>query len=168
MKKRSPEARFFEEAVSLLSRKHKTVTFAESCTGGLLAAALTEVPGASEVFPGSFVTYAEAVKQQYLGVTEMTLKDHGVVSAPCAMEMAKGARAATGADIAMSVTGVAGPGGGTDMTPVGLIFIGVSSPRGTRAYRFRFCGSGKNVRQINRQAALSAAGFLLLSEAKFI
>ena len=166
MKKRSPEERFFEEAVLLLSRKKKTVTFAESCTGGLLAAALTEAPGASEVFRGSLVTYAEAVKHQYLGVTEETLKDHGVVSAPCAMEMAKGARAAMGADIALSVTGVAGPGGGTEKTPVGLIFIGVSTPRGTRAYRFLFCKGGKNIRRINRQAALSAAGLLLLSAAR--
>ena len=165
-KKASRQDQIFEDAVTLLAEKKLKVTFAESCTGGLLAVALTAVPGASEVFDGSFVTYAEAVKQRVVGISAQTVKDPGVVSAPCAMEMARGARAAMGADIALSVTGVAGPGGGTEKNPVGLVFIGVSSPRGTRAYRFRFHGKGTDVRRANRLAAAAAAGILLQAEAK--
>lgn len=165
-KKLSRQDRIYRAAAALLTKGRLKVTFAESCTGGMLAAALTGVPGASDVFDGAFVTYAAEAKAQFVHVAKETIEGPGVVSAKCAMEMAKGARAAMGADIAVSVTGVAGPGGGTEKTPVGLIFIGISSKRGTRAYRFLFSGSGNGVRRANRQAATEAAGLLLCGEAK--
>ena len=103
---------------------------AESCTGGLIGHLLTERPGSSAYFAGGVISYSNAVKQQALGVREETLRVHGAVSAECALEMARGVRAALGAHVGLSATGIAGPGGGTVSKPVGLVYLGLSSPLG--------------------------------------
>ena len=116
--------------VRKLSEKKKKIAFAESCTGGLISKRLTDVPGASEVFGYGFTTYANEAKEALLGVKRETLEMHGAVSSETAEEMALGALKASGADIAISVTGIAGPGGGTAEKPVGLVYMGIASSSG--------------------------------------
>lgn len=113
--------------VRLLREKNLTLAVAESCTGGSLAARLTNVPGASAVFPAGYVTYANEAKRNTLGVPQDLLDAHGAVSEPVAAAMAEGARRASGAKCALSTTGIAGPGGGTDTKPVGTVYIGLAS-----------------------------------------
>jgi nicotinamide-nucleotide amidase len=121
--------------VRLLTERKQTLALAESCTGGGLANRITNVPGASAVLLASLVTYANEAKQKFLGVLPETLAVHGAVSEAVAREMAEGARRATGADYAISVTGIAGPGGGTDAKPVGTVFIGLASAAETIVLR---------------------------------
>lgn len=113
-----------ESVVDLLKEKELTLSLAESCTGGAIAARIVNVPGASQVFTHGFVTYSNRAKRECLGVKKSTLKTVGAVSAKCAKQMAKGGCAASGADICLSVTGLAGPDGGTSETPVGTVFMG--------------------------------------------
>ena len=133
-------------AAALLGRK-VTLSLAESCTGGAVAARLVSVPGISAVFLGGVVSYTNEVKMGLLGVLPDTLSRHTAVSAPVAMEMADGIRRRTGSDIALSVTGLAGPGGGTPRIPVGRVFVGVASAKGTRAASFTFTGGRRSVRK---------------------
>ena len=135
-------------AWSLLKARSETVTFAESCTGGLLAARLVGVPGASDVLRESYVTYADEAKARILGVRPETLRRHTAVSAECAREMAEGARRVSGADWAVSTTGYAGPDGGADGTPVGTVFIAVAGRDGTRVEERRFRGQREFVRTV--------------------
>jgi nicotinamide-nucleotide amidase len=121
--------------VRLLTEQRKTLALAESCTGGYVANRITNVPGASAVFLASVVAYANSAKRHFLGVNETTLAQHGAVSEETASEMAEGARRATGADYAISITGIAGPGGGTEQKPVGTVFIGLASAGGTEVKR---------------------------------
>ena len=118
-----------ELVLSLLRERGLTLATAESCTGGLVSARLTDVPGSSAVFVGGVVAYSNDVKAAQLGVPEAVLREHGAVSAETAAEMARGARERLGADVAVSVTGVAGPDGGTEEKPVGLVFLHASGPR---------------------------------------
>jgi PncC family amidohydrolase len=111
----------------LLSKRHLTLATAESCTGGLIGHRLTEVPGSSEYFRGGIVAYSYDAKEHLLGVQHNTLYDHGAVSAETAVEMARGVRRVLGADIGISVTGIAGPGGGLPGKPVGLVYICLSA-----------------------------------------
>ena len=124
-----------------LRQRGETLAVAESCTGGGLGAALAAVPGASDVFQGGVIAYANAVKQALLGVPAALLEAHGAVSDPVAMAMAEGARRATGATWAIAVTGIAGPGGGTVEKPVGLVHIAVAGPDGCRSEGVRFGSS---------------------------
>ena len=130
-----------------------TLATAESCTGGLVAARLTSVPGSSDVFVGSVVAYANEVKEHELGVPPATLAKRGAVSRETAAAMAEGVRERLGADVAVSVTGVAGPGGGTPEKPVGLVYLHALSPDGERAQRFELPGDREAIRQ--RAAALA-------------
>jgi nicotinamide-nucleotide amidase len=114
--------------IRLLTERKATLALAESCTGGCIAHRLTNVPGASAVLLAGLVTYSNQAKQKFLGVRAETLAQHGAVSEPVAREMAEGARKETGADYALSVTGIAGPGGGTPAKPVGTVFIGLAGP----------------------------------------
>ena len=127
----------------------------ESCTGGMIAAALTGVPGASDIFWGSAVTYINSAKEHILGVSSETLERHGAVSEECAREMAEGSRRIYGADLAMSVTGIAGPGGGSDTKPVGTVWFGFSSKNGTEAYRRLFEGDREAVRRQTTEQVLA-------------
>ena len=121
--------------VRLLTERKLTLALAESCTGGGIANRVTNVPGASLVLLAGLVTYSNAAKQKFLGVQAETLDQHGAVSKPVAREMAEGARRETKADYALSVTGIAGPTGGTPGKPVGTVFIGLASPSGTVVQR---------------------------------
>ena len=112
--------------VGLLSRRRLTLALAESCTGGFIANQITNVPGVSKVFLGGVVAYSNGVKQKFLGVRAGTLARHGAVSEIVAREMAEGARKKSGADFAIAVTGIAGPGGGTKRKPVGTVFIALA------------------------------------------
>lgn len=116
--------------VRILTETGRTLALAESCTGGFIANRITNIPGSSAVFLAGLVTYSNEAKQQFLGVKKETLEKHGAVSEPTAREMAEGARAHTGADFAIAVTGIAGPTGGTDEKPVGTVFIALARPSG--------------------------------------
>lgn len=122
-----------EAILSEASRAGKKIACAESCTGGLVGSAITEVPGSSAVFLGSAVCYSNDAKRDLLSVEEAILRDHGAVSGECALAMAEGARRIFGADVAVSVTGVAGPDGGTAGRPVGTVWFGLAGPGGARS-----------------------------------
>lgn len=145
------------QLVARLSELGCTVTTAESCTGGLLAAAITSVPGASAVFPGGVVTYANALKQQLLGVPHEVLDAAGAVSAETAAAMAAGSRRLAGADYGIAVTGIAGPTGATPTKPVGLVFVAVAGPGGSVCRRFHFAGSRDAIRRQAVDEALRLA-----------
>jgi nicotinamide-nucleotide amidase len=147
--------------VERLGRLGKTLAVAESCTGGLLGGAVTGVPGSSEVFLQGFTTYSNSAKTSALGVDADLFSKHGAVSAEVAQAMAEGALRVAGSDFALSVTGVAGPGGGTQEKPVGLVFIGLARKGGgASAKQFRFPGK----RAVVREMAVDAALDLLLRE----
>ena len=144
------------QVVALLKQHNKTLATAESCTGGMIGAVITSVPGSSEVYGFGFITYANEAKQQLLGVKHETLSAHGAVSSETAAEMAEGARRVSGADIAAAVTGIAGPGGGTPEKPVGLVYMGISSDHGTRTLKLNLSGDRDQVRQQTCVNALRA------------
>jgi nicotinamide-nucleotide amidase len=151
-----------EELVLELCRERGlSLATAESCTGGLVAARLTSVPGSSDVFLGGVVAYADGVKQAELGVPAEVLAAHGAVSAETAAAMAAGARERLGADVAVSVTGVAGPGGGTPEKPVGLVFLHATGPAGEEATRFELPGERDWIRSRAAVAALHLVRRLL-------
>lgn len=133
-----------------------TVGTAESLTAGLIASTLAEVPGASRVLMGGIVSYDPRVKHALLGVAQAVIDGVGVVSEPCARQMAEGARRALGVSVAVSATGIAGPGGGTDAAPVGTVYIGCTTAGGTRVTEHHFPGDRQAVRQQAVQAALNA------------
>lgn len=136
-----------------LRAAHLTIVTAESCTAGLIAARLTDIAGSSDYVLGGVVAYSNAVKQQMLGVPEDMLAAHGAVSGTVAEQMARGARDLLHADIALSVTGIAGPGGGTPEKPVGLTFIGLSTVAGAWVRRYVWSGD----RIANREQSVDAA-----------
>jgi nicotinamide-nucleotide amidase len=132
--------------LGLLRERKLTLATAESCTGGLVGARLTEIPGSSDVYLGGAVAYSNDVKERTLGVPAETLAAYGAVSAETASAMAQGARAAFGADVAVAVTGVAGPGGGTPEKPVGLVHVAAAGPMGERDARLDFPGDRETIR----------------------
>lgn len=131
-----------------------TLAAAESCTGGLVGHRITNVPGSSEYYLGSITAYAYEAKVRLLGVSWDTLEKYGAVSQETALEMAAGVRQALGADIGVSVTGIAGPGGGTPEKPVGLTWIGLSTPDGNRAWSFVWHGSRLENKQQSAEQVL--------------
>ena len=135
-----------EHVLSLARARGLRLATAESCTGGLVAARLTSVPGSSASFVGSVVAYADAVKTAELDVSGELLAEHGAVSPEVAEAMADGARRRLGADVAVAVTGVAGPDGGTPEKPVGLVHVHVSGPDGSRARTLDVPGERAQVR----------------------
>ena len=142
------------KAGSLLRQSGLTLAVAESCTGGLISHKVTNVPGSSDYYVGSVTAYAYEVKVRLLGVRWSTLEQFGAVSQEVALEMARGARAALEANIGLSVTGIAGPGGGTPEKPVGLTWIGFSSPEHEEAYRYVWQGDRLQVKEQSAEAAL--------------
>lgn len=146
--------------IDSLRKENRKLVTAESCTGGLVAGAITAVPGSSDVFFGGFVTYSNDAKGQMIGVDADLLRRHGAVSEAAAHAMAEGAIRTTGADIAVSVTGIAGPGGGSPHKPVGLVYIGVASVfDAPRVERHMFGDAGRDeVRLASLRAALRLLG----------
>ncbi len=138
-----------------LALRKETVATAESCTGGLIAGRITSAPGSSDIFPGGIVSYANEVKSRDLGVQEATLAAHGAVSRETAAEMAVGARSHFGTTYGLSVTGIAGPGGGSDEKPVGLVYIGLATATGVEVQRHQFRGTRTIIRERSAQAALN-------------
>jgi nicotinamide-nucleotide amidase len=154
-----------EKAARLLdicrARGSRIVT-AESCTGGLVAGLLTDMPGSSDVVERGFVTYSNAAKQECLGVSAALLQQYGAVSEPVARAMAEGALVHSRTDLAVSVTGVAGPGGGSAAKPVGLVHLGVSRAGGITLHReFRFGDIGRG--EVRMKAVEAALALLLES-----
>jgi nicotinamide-nucleotide amidase len=159
---RGDEAGPVEEIVLALCREHGlTLSTAESCTGGMVAERLTGVPGASDVFVGSVIAYADEVKAAELGVPEEVLREHGAVSAEVAAVMAHGARDRFGTDIAVSVTGIAGPGGGSEEKPVGLVYLHAVGPGRELAADFSYGGDRDTIRKRATVTALHLVRKLL-------
>jgi nicotinamide-nucleotide amidase len=138
----------------LLRDRRATVSVAESCTGGMLGERLTSVPGSSEYFVGGYITYADAMKVELLGVPPEVLEQHGAVSQETAEAMAAGARRRTGSTYALSITGVAGPDGGSEAKPVGSVYIAIADDAGVHTEHRRFLGDRQRIRTFTVQMAL--------------
>jgi nicotinamide-nucleotide amidase len=147
----------------LLRKQRAKVATAESCTGGLVAARLTDRGGSSDFFVAGYVTYTEAQKRDILGVPQALIEHHTAVSEPVAAAMAEGARQRSGATYGVSTTGYAGPDGGTDFNPVGTVFLGVAGPNGTKVVRVRYGADRHRIRTLATQAALDLLRRTLLS-----
>jgi nicotinamide-nucleotide amidase len=159
------DAATMEEVVGRLLREHeKTLAVAESCTGGLVGERITAVPGSSDYFLGGVVAYSDRMKVALLGVPESLLLKHGAVSEPVALAMAEGARERFGADLAVSTTGIAGPGGGSDEKPVGLVWVGFSDGDERAAQMFEFPLDRSRHRMATAQVALDWVRRSLLGE----
>lgn len=150
------------QLAKLLIEKELTISAAESCTGGLFGSKITSLSGSSRYFNGSAVTYSNEAKNNILNVSNETLDKFGAVSKECAIEMARGAKEKYNSDLAVSITGIAGPDGGTEDKPVGTVWIGLASKNGTEAHKFIF---GKD-REINRELSTYNAMNLLINEIK--
>jgi competence/damage-inducible protein CinA-like protein len=138
----------------LLNSKDKKLSVAESCTGGLISHLMTSVSGSSSYFLGGVTSYANSMKTTYLGVKENELDTHGVVSREIAKAMARGMREKSNADISISVTGIAGPDGGSENKPVGTVFIGIADKESTRVEHFLFSGNRYEIQRLTAQTAL--------------
>jgi nicotinamide-nucleotide amidase len=165
MAKAAPEPSLSKRIVDLLRESEKTIVTAESCTGGLIAAALTDVPGASAVLHGGYVTYSNAAKSKMIHVPARLIHDYGAVSNQVARAMADGARNTARVDVAVSATGVAGPDGGSEKKPVGLVYVAVSTNLATVVIEHRFGELGRDeVRKATVDAALNLIWQVLTSD----
>jgi nicotinamide-nucleotide amidase len=154
MSRETSREQLLEERVgALLKARSMSLAVAESCTGGLILHRLTNIAGSSDYVLGGFVTYSNEAKYKFAHVRKTTLRQYGAVSEQTAVEMARGTRTAFGADVALSVTGIAGPGGGTSAKPVGLTYIGFSAQNVERAERFVW----PHDREGNKRASADAA-----------
>ncbi|MCW5723001.1 MAG: CinA family protein [Devosia sp.] len=144
-----------KQIIDILTKTKRTIATAESCTGGMIAAALTDIPGASAVLYGGFITYSNAAKSDMIHVPARVIEDYGAVSNQVARAMADGARNTARADLAVSATGIAGPDGGSEKKPVGLVYVAVSSDLATLVIEHRFGDIGRDaIRKATVQAAL--------------
>jgi nicotinamide-nucleotide amidase len=151
----------------MLAENGKTLSAAESCTGGTISALLTSVPGSSTYYLGSVTSYANEIKMNVLGVPEEIIAKYGAVSSECVAAMAEGVRKLTGSDYSVATSGIAGPGGGSEEKPVGLVWIGVSSEKGTETFKMVF--RNDRTRNIERFAssALNKLREKLVNELKY-
>jgi PncC family amidohydrolase len=138
----------------LLRRVGMTLALAESCTGGLVAHRITNVPGSSDYFEGGIVSYSNETKERVLGVRQATLRRYGAVSEQTALEMVRGGRRVCRADVALALTGVAGPGGGTPDKPVGLVYVALATPDGEWVERHVWDGDRQGNKERSAEAAL--------------
>lgn len=145
------------EAGSLLREKGLTLAVAESCTGGLLSSLITDVPGSSDYFAGSVVAYSNDIKAALLGVKKSTIEESGAVSKQTATEMALGIKKKLKADLGISITGIAGPGGGTPEKPVGTVYMAVAFKDTVAVKKFLFKGSRKTIKKQSAIAAIEMA-----------
>ncbi len=143
-----------QKIVERLRAAGKTLAVAESCTGGLIGGRITSVSGSSECFAGGIISYSNELKEKLLGVERSLLEEHGAVSEEVAAAMAVGVILTTGADYSLSITGIAGPGGGTDKKPVGLVYIGLAGGAETVIRRFLLEGDRNAVRESAVEEAL--------------
>ena len=139
----------------ILQERSLTLGLAESCTGGLVASRITDVPGSSAYFMAGFVTYSNEAKTKFLSVPDKIIARHGAVSNIVAERMAKGVRAAAGVDIGVSITGIAGPAGGSPEKPVGTVFIGLATKKEVFVRKFLFSGNRREVRKRSSEEALT-------------
>ena len=156
-----------EAVVQLLKEQQLSLTTVESCTGGLFTGRLVNVQGASEVLKQGFITYSNKAKRKLIGVKKLTLKEFGAVSEKTAKEMAKGAILTTGSDVAVAITGIAGPDGGTKEKPVGLVYIAVSVKGNLRVEKYHFTGNRAKIRESAVVAALTLLRTGILETIKF-
>jgi len=140
--------------INRLKKTDQTISFAESCTGGRIAAAFTAVPGISKIFHGACITYANHIKSEWLGVTAETLEKDGAVSQKCVEEMLRGIQRQAVSDYAMAVSGIAGPDGGSVEKPVGTVYIGILSPSETLVKRYHFEGNRESIQYAATKAAI--------------
>lgn len=152
------------EVISILRARGETLTFAESCTGGLLSSQVTQLAGVSDVFMGSVVTYSNRSKRDILNVPSSLLKTLGAVSRPVALQMAKGAKTLTQTHWAVSITGIAGPGGGTDKKPVGTVCFAIVGPGFEWTSQESFSGSRVQVQQSSAEFAMETLKRILTGE----
>jgi len=165
MSKASSEPTPAKRIIDLLRDTNKTIVTAESCTGGLIAAALTDVPGSSAAVYGGYITYSNSAKSKMIQVPARLIHDYGAVSNQVARAMADGARNTARVDIAVSATGIAGPDGGTEKKPVGLVYIAVSTDLATVVIEHRFGDIGREeVRKATVAATLDLIWQVLTSE----
>jgi nicotinamide-nucleotide amidase len=144
-----------KQVIDILTERKQTIVTAESCTGGMIASALTDVPGASAALYGGYVTYANSAKSKMIQVPSRLIHDYGAVSNQVARAMADGARNTARTDFAIAVTGIAGPDGGSDKKPVGLVYLAVSSDLATVVIEHRFGDLGRDeIRKASVEAAL--------------
>lgn len=153
-----------EVLINMLIQRKLTVATAESCTGGLIAKMLTDVAGCSRVVKGGWVTYANEMKMAELGVPEAMLIEHGAVSEPVALHMAKSAQQQADTDFALSVTGIAGPDGGSEDKPVGTVWMGIADRDGVTARKFMFLGTRNTIRDRTAKMACQILRFKLLGQ----
>ena len=163
--KESGQKSLEEKVVELLAERHYTVTTAESCTGGMIAGTIVNAAGATEVLNEGYITYSNEAKERLVGVSHETLERFGAVSEQTAREMAEGAARAAGADAALSATGIAGPGGGTEEKPVGLVYIGCTLNGKTEVKECRFDGNRMENRLHTVKTALEMLQSMLDSQA---
>ena len=154
-----------KQIIDLLAERNQTIVTAESCTGGMIASALTDIPGASAALYGGYITYANSAKSRMIQVQPRLIADYGAVSNQVARAMADGARNTARADFAVAATGIAGPDGGTDKKPIGLVYVAVSSDLATVVIEHRFGDLGRDaIRKATVDAALDLVLQVLTSD----
>jgi len=146
-----------EKLEDLLTSRNQTLAVAESCTGGLLGSTITNVPGSSAYFLGGIIAYSDSSKIEILGVPSQTIEKNGAVSERCAVAMAKGIMNNFACDIGIGITGIAGPGGGTEQKPVGTVFIGIASEMSELVRQYNFTGTRQKIKEASVRAALELA-----------